>query len=72
MKKIILFLIILIYFAVFMSGVITQRIDHIDGNTVKIIDVEKQINEIMKKCGVAGLSCTIINDFKVVWTKVEN
>ncbi len=69
MKKIILFLIILIYFAVFMSGVITQRIDHIDGNTVKIIDVEKQINEIMKKCGVAGLSCTIINDFKVVYSK---
>lgn len=46
-----------------------SALKHLGGKTVPIHEIESAVEKLMKKGGVTGLSCAVINDSRIVYTK---
>jgi CubicO group peptidase (beta-lactamase class C family) len=47
----------------------TQTLKSLDGNAIPVHKMEAAIEKILADAGVAGLSCAVINDAKIVYVK---
>ena len=44
------------------------RLENLDGGTISVPEFERRVEASMRKAGVVGMSCTILNDGRIVYT----